>query len=386
MSGTQAELGVYIHYPWCRRLCPYCDFAVAVARKRPIPQRAYLDAVLAELADRAPELAGRRLVSIYFGGGTPSLWPADCLAQVIAAVGDAFPGAAPAEVTLEANPVDCTADALAGWRRIGITRVSIGVQSLDPGELVTLGRDHGQGDGRAAVLAAAAAGLSSFSADAIIGVPGGAPGAAEPSVTALAALGPPHLSVYELTIEARTRFGHQQRRGELHGHGDELLADKLAWVHHRLEELGYQHYEVSSYARPGHRAIHNALYWSGAEYLGLGCGAASFRRDGAAGLRWSNTRAAGRYLRSRGGERVTERVELTAEQVAEDALWLGMRTSDGVSEAALAGRPRVRDGLVRDGLARAEGGRIRPTLRGFLHADEIARRLVAAPRSGIRTG
>jgi coproporphyrinogen III oxidase-like Fe-S oxidoreductase len=136
------HLGVYVHYPWCRALCPYCDFPVAVARHEP-PHDEYLAAVLAELAERAPMFAGRRLVSIYLGGGTPSLWPAPNLAALIAAVARTF-GADPAglEVTLEANPTDCTAATLAAWRAAGINRLSIGVQSLAADELALLGRDH----------------------------------------------------------------------------------------------------------------------------------------------------------------------------------------------------------------------------------------------------
>jgi oxygen-independent coproporphyrinogen-3 oxidase len=372
-------LGIYIHFPWCRNLCPYCDFPVAVARpgKEP-PHEAYRDAVLGELDDRAGGFAGRRLVSIYLGGGTPSLWRPDAIASVIEAAAGRFAAdAAALEVTIEANPADCTPATMAAWRAAGIGRVSIGVQSLDAGELVVLGRDHRMGDGPAAVAAALAAGFRSVSADLILGAPtAGAHAGAPASVAALAASGAPHLSVYELTIEPRTRFGKLAARGELVPLAEEVLADLYVATHHALEAAGFEHYEVSSYARPGHRAIHNGLYWRGAEYLGLGVGAASFRIDPAgAGVREINVRQAPRYL---AGERIAETTITPPGELAIDRLWLGLRTREGVTAEAItaAGRDAVVDRLTAEGLVE-RGERIRPTLRGFLYNDRIGRLLVA---------
>ena len=173
--GT-GRMGVYLHVPWCRQLCPYCDFPVAVVGRAAIPHQRYLDAVLAELAERAHEVAGRRLVSIYFGGGTPSLWEPACLAAAVRAVADALgPGAAldDLEITLEANPQDCAPERLATWRAAGINRLSIGVQSLEPGVLATLGRT-GLGDGLAALAAARGAGRAfSRASQPSTGSPGG---------------------------------------------------------------------------------------------------------------------------------------------------------------------------------------------------------------------
>ena len=369
------DLGIYIHFPWCRNLCAYCDFPVVVARegKEP-PHEAYRDAILAELDARAGALAGRRLVSIYLGGGTPSLWRVDAIADVVAAGAARF-GAAVAdlEVTIEANPTDCTPATMAAWRAAGVDRVSIGVQSLDGAELVTLGRDHRMGDGRAAVERALAAGFRSVSADAILGVPGAAPSPA--SAVGLAATGVPHLSCYELTIEPRTRLGRAAARGDLVALDEDALAELYEASHHALAAAGYEHYEVSSYARPGHRAVHNSLYWRGAEYLGLGVGAASFRiGDDGAGVREVNVREAPRYLR---GERLAETIVTPADELAADRLWLGLRTRDGVAEAdvAAAGRAGIVESLIAEGLLEAGGGRIRPTLRGFLCNDRIMRRI-----------
>jgi len=372
------QLGVYIHYPYCRKLCPYCDFAVTVVPRAGAPHEAYVEALLAELA-AAPPLPERRLVSIYLGGGTPSLLPPPLIGRLVAAARERFAATdAALEVTLEANPTDCTAEQMAAWRAAGINRVSIGVQSTDPAELALLGRDHHQGDGAAALRRALDAGFDAVSADVIIGVPG--VGAAD-SVAAVADDGPPHLSVYELTIEARTHFGKRTRRGSLQPLGDDSLAARYEAAGRELASRGYEHYEISSYARPGFRAVHNSLYWSGGDYLGLGAGAASFVRDaGGGGQRWTNVRSAAAYLRAPPGQAVAERTPLSAAELTEDLLWLGMRTADGVAEELFTGREAAVEKLIRADLARTGGGRIRPTMRGFLLHDQVARWIVAGRR------
>lgn len=370
------ELGVYLHFPWCRKLCPYCDFAVEVGEP---PHDAYLAAILRELDVRAPAFSGE-LVSIYFGGGTPSLWRPECLGAAIDAIRARFASASRAasigpsigpsiEVTIEANPTDCTDENLAAWRAAGITRVSIGVQSLEPRELVVLGRDHRFGDGRAAVERTLAAGLRT-SADFILGTPAGTPGG-----TGVATLGADHLSVYELTIEDRTAFGKRVRDGRLVPLDEERLTELYVATHEMLVAAGYEHYEISSYARPGRRAVHNSLYWRGAPYLGLGVGAASLevRADGS-GVRSTNPRKAAAYLAAPGVP--AERNEISVQEMAVDRVWLGLRTSDGVLEADLAPARGLADVLVAEGLADRRGGRICPTLRGFLMADRIAARVV----------
>jgi oxygen-independent coproporphyrinogen-3 oxidase len=372
-------LGIYIHFPWCRNLCPYCDFPVAVAREgTEPPHEAYRDAILGELRDRAGAYEGRRLVSIYLGGGTPSLWDPAAIGAVLDGAAARFGAAlADLEVTIEANPADCTPSRMAAWRAAGIGRVSIGVQSLDAGELVVLGRDHRMGDGPAAVAAALGAGFRSVSADLILGAPTpGRHAGVPPSVTALAAGGAPHLSVYELTIEPRTRFGKLARDGALVPLDEDVLAELYVATHQALEAAGYEHYEVSSYARPGHRAVHNGLYWRGAEFLGLGVGAASFRLDAAgAGVREVNVRQTPRYLR---GERIAETTTTPPAELAIDRLWLGLRTREGIAvdEVTAAGRGPIIERLIDEGLLE-RGDRIRPTLRGFLYNDRIGRLLVA---------
>jgi oxygen-independent coproporphyrinogen III oxidase len=367
-----SDLGVYVHVPWCRKRCPYCDFAVEVGE---VPHERYLDAILAELDARAPAFSGAgELVSIYLGGGTPSLWRPDCIARAIAAIRDRFGGRALREVTIEANPTDVTAASLDAWRAAGIGRISIGVQSLEPAELVVLGRDHRFGDGLAAVERALGHGGFAVSADFILGTPAGAP-AGLPWIDRVAALPIDHLSVYELTIEERTAFGQRARDGRLVPLDEDVLTGLYTAAHDALARAGFEHYEISSYARPGRRAIHNARYWRGAPFLGLGVGAASLEvfPDGG-GARATNPRRAAEYFAAPGTP--AETTPIDAAGMAADRAWLGMRTSDGVPEAALAPARGVAAWLVEAGLAVRRDGRISPTLRGFLLADRIAARIV----------
>jgi oxygen-independent coproporphyrinogen-3 oxidase len=246
------------------------------------------------------------------------------------------------------------------------------VQSFEPRELVTLGRDHRFGDGRAAIARSLAAGFTT-SADFILGVPGASGPAGVPAVDTSV----DHLSIYELTIEERTAFGQRVRDGRLVPLSEDTLTELYTQTHDRLTVAGYEHYEISSYARPGKRAVHNALYWRGAAFLGLGVGAASLElaADGS-GRRLTNPRRAAAYLASPGAPEQV--VASTPDELAADRAWLGLRTSDGVARADLAPAPGVADWLVAERLAERRDDRICPTLRGFLLADRIAARVVGA--------
>ena len=395
-----AQFGIYVHFPWCRALCPYCDFAVAVPGRAGIAHDDYLRAVLLELADRAEDFAGRVPGTLYFGGGTPSLWQCACLAQVIAAVAARFSvGPEDLEITLEANPSDCSGENLAAWRAAGINRLSIGVQSTDERTLAILGRDHRHGDGLAAALRALSMGFQRVSADVIFGVPGSARSGVghslerlERSVAGLAESGVGHLSVYELTIEDRTRFGSMARRGRLLPLVDDELAQIYTRVHEALCAGGFEHYEISSYARPGQRSRHNQLYWHGGEYLGLGNGAASYRRlPAGSGVRTTNIRAVRPYLRAQGlddisarqAARVAERLVIGQGELATEFCWLAMRTSHGVPITALSAMSGIVEWLREGGFVERVGDRLQPTLKGFLYADQVAARIVAS--GAVRT-
>lgn len=308
-------------------------------------------------------------MSIYLGGGTPSLWDPACIGEAIRAIERRLGGSA-REITLEANPVDCQPENLAAWRAAGINRLSIGVQSTVPEELVVLGRDHRFGDGPAAVVRALAAGFT-VSADFILGTPTGEKGRVPELADRFGDVH--HLSVYELTIEERTAFGKRARDGRLVPRDEDELEALYVATHEALAAKGFEHYEISSYAKPGHRAVHNSLYWRGAPFLGLGVGAASLAVAGdGSGERSTNPRKVADYLAGVAPERVT----IPPAEMAADRAWLGMRTSDGVGEGELA--VDVAAWAVAEGLAERKDGRICPTLRGFLMADRIAARIVQA--------
>ncbi|HEX8951372.1 MAG TPA: radical SAM family heme chaperone HemW, partial [Polyangia bacterium] len=327
--------GVYIHFPYCRKRCPYCDFAVH-ARAR-IPHEQYAAAVRRELADRAPLFEGRRLTSVYFGGGTPGLWRADCLGEVLAAVRAAFPpagGDGAMEVTVEANPDDLPRAQLDGLVAAGVTRLSLGVQSLEPKHLATLGRTHGRGEAERAVAEARAAGIARLSIDLMFGMPSQTLTELEADLAGVLAMAPDHVSVYNLTVEERTAFGGLQRAGLLAVPDSGVCAEMYERIDARLAGAGLAHYEISSWARPGRRAVHNTLYWTGGEYLGLGCSAHSFRRlpDGS-GERFSVARSVDEWLRA---PSVAGKETLDAAALEREAVWLGLRFLDGIDRAAHA--------------------------------------------------
>ena len=281
---------------------------------------------------------------------------------------------APREVTIEANPTDITRAALDAWAAAGVNRLSIGVQSFVPDELVMLGRDHRFGDGAAAIEAACGDGRFVVSADFILGVP---TAKRESWLARVAALPVDHLSIYELTIEDRTQFGKRAREGKLVPLDEDTLTDLYTQTHDALVAAGFAHYEISSYGRK--RAVHNSLYWQGAPYLGLGVGAASLAvtADGS-GVRATNPRRAADYFAGAPAE-VSEH---SPSEMAADRAWLGLRTSDGVTEKSLEAAPGVTDWLVAEGLADRRDGAICPTLRGFLYADRVAARIVQSWREG----
>jgi oxygen-independent coproporphyrinogen III oxidase len=382
-------LGVYVHFPFCSVRCPYCDFAVDTRAE--IPHDGYADAVIAELAARAPwfEAAGE-LVSIYFGGGTPGLWRPDALARVVEAARTTFgsPAASALEITVEVNPGDAGAVQLGGLRAAGVNRLSIGVQALEDRLLVALGRNHDAAAGPAAVAAARAAGFDDLSIDLIFGVPGQSLDDWRRAVDAALALAPTHVSAYALTIERGTAFGARDRAGDLPRPDDEAVALMFEHARAAFPAAGLAPYEVSSYARPGRRARHNQLYWSLAPYLGVGASAASFRplEDGG-GWRFSNPRATDVYLaaeRSAGGNPAPRHVERrSAADLENEAVWLGLRTTEGIDRAAhrarhgrdpLEGRAAAATSATAAGWLEVGETRVRLTPSGVLFADEVAGR------------
>jgi oxygen-independent coproporphyrinogen-3 oxidase len=376
--------GVYIHFPYCRKRCPYCDFAVH-ARQR-IPHDEYAHAVVRELALRAPLFAGRRLTSVYFGGGTPGLWRADALGRALAAVRDRFAPADPGqemEVTVEANPDDLPREQLDGLRAAGVTRLSLGVQSLQPKHLHVLGRSHAAADAVKAFENARASGFTRISIDLMFALPSQTLSELDQDLDGVLALEPEHVSIYNLTIEERTAFAALARTGALALPDSGIAAEMYERIDARLERAGFGHYEISSWARPGRRAVHNSLYWTGGEYLGLGCSAASFRRlpDGG-GERFSAVRSVDKWLRAAD---VAHKETLDAAALEREAMWLGLRLVDGIERARhrrLHGVDPVEhhaqeiEKLLHEGFIDVTPEKLRLTRKGILFADEVAQRFL----------
>ncbi len=367
--------GVYVHFPYCRKRCPYCDFAVH-ARKA-IPHDKYADAVVRELEFRAPTFEGKSAVSLYFGGGTPGLWRADCVARVITAVSERF--SAPTEITVEANPDDLPIDHLSRLREAGVNRLSIGVQSLEPRHLHTLGRLHGADEARRSVADARAVGFENLSLDLMFALPAQTMGELDRDLSGMLEMEPDHLSIYNLTVEDRTPFGAMKRDGLLAFPDDGVAAEMYEIVIARMERAGFSHYEVSSFARPGRAALHNTLYWTGGEYLGLGCSAHSHVGN----LRFANVRSVDKYFVSE--DPTVMREVLDDDHLEREAVWLGLRLLAGVDRAAHRARfgrdpvdhhaEEVRR-LTEEGLVKVTGERLHLTRRGLMFADEVGARFL----------
>jgi oxygen-independent coproporphyrinogen-3 oxidase len=345
-------LGVYVHFPWCVAKCPYCDFLSVPRDPTSIPAASYADAVIAELAARRPALGDAMLGSVFFGGGTPSLWDPRELGRTLAAVLAAFPGTSPSdvEISVECNPSSLSADRARALAAAGVNRLSIGAQSLDNERLRFLGRWHDASEALASIDAALGSGVARVSADLIYGVAGQTPEQAASEASTLADLGLTHLSAYALTIEPQTRFGALARKGRLPLATEDGVADSSLAVQAALASRGFVHYEVSNYARDGHVARHNLGYWRGFDYLGLGCGAwGTLTLADGSRERYRNLPSPEAYQEralaltgSPGGRALlalaSERETLSPEVQLSEALMLGLRLSEGLDAEAAAAR------------------------------------------------
>jgi putative oxygen-independent coproporphyrinogen III oxidase len=386
-----ARLGVYVHFPYCLSKCPYCDFASTAAKQ--VPEARYADAVLAELARRVEALGlrGAAVESVFFGGGTPSLWHPAHVGQVLDALAGALGLSAGAEVTLEANPGAADAARFAGYRAAGVNRLSMGVQSFQPSTLAALGRAHDGPTARRAFEAARAAGFDNVSLDFIYGVQGQTLAQVEADAAQAAQLGSEHLSAYALTLDRASLaeevpLAKQLARGEVTLPEDDVVVRMQRAVRDAYAAAGLERYEVSNYARPGFHSRHNALYWTGGEYLAVGVGATGFVARGGACFRYANHRSADRYLAEVEAGRVPEasREPLSDVERFEERVAMGLRLASGVDLEAVcadfgqdaARRRPVVEHLVRGGLARVDGGRLRLTDEGLDVHSAIAARLM----------
>lgn len=387
---TTADVGVYLHVPFCDRVCPYCDFAVVAARNLTMAREAaYVDALLAELAVRAPAFSGRVLASLYFGGGTPSLLRPESVARLIAAVEATFDAPAPLEVTLEVNPSTVERDRMSGFRDAGVNRVSVGVQSFDDAVLKRLGRAHPAREAHETLAAARTAGFERISLDLIYGAPGQSPSALANDLAEVVAFSPDHVSAYELTLEAGTPFGEAAANGKLEVCDEDALRALQSQVAEGLEASGYGRYEVSSYAHVGCEAVHNRRYWERRPVLGLGMGA--FSTDPPTeiephGARVSNSRDLANYLAAVKAARPGQREPLSPSVARGEAVFLALRTREGLDAERFAAEfgafPRQFFGETIDRLSgegmleERSGGDLVLTPRGLELSDSVAMHFV----------
>jgi putative oxygen-independent coproporphyrinogen III oxidase len=352
------DLGVYVHIPFCTHRCDYCAFATWTDRHHLVGD--YLDAVVTHVGRSVADgLTG--VTSVFVGGGTPSLVPAEGLARVLRAI----PLAPGAEVTVECNPDDVDGALMEAFVAAGVNRISVGVQSMAPHVLASLGRTHDPAAVRGAVAAARAAGIGSVNLDLIYGAAGESLDDWRRTLDEALALAPDHVSAYALTIEAGTPLADDPARHP----DDDAQADRYLAAAERLGAAGLECYEISNWARPGHRCRHNLLYWGQGDYEGFGCAAHSHR----AGRRWWNVRTPERYVQLvRSGASVEAGHEtLDAAGRRLEGLQLAVRTVEGVPADALADD----DVVLLDGLVARDGDRLVLTPAGRLLANEVAVRL-----------
>ena len=383
MSPAPPALGVYVHWPYCARICPYCDFNVYRHRGRQAEQAALVDAIAADLVAHRALTGDHTLVSIFFGGGTPSLMdPAD-VARLIALCRSLWTPADSVEVSLEANPTDAEAQHFAALAEAGVTRLSLGVQSLEDGALKLLGRNHRAEE--AARAARLARGLfPQLSLDLIYALPDQTPGAWAAALETALALDPDHVSPYQLTIEPGTAFDRAVRRGTLIPPDDGRGADLYDVTQQILSVYGYSAYEVSNHARgPAAMARHNLVYWRGEAYVGVGPGAhGRLRRDGG-WVATEATRTPADYIQALSvkGLGHGQADVLTPQDRAEERLLMGLRIAEGVcwdEVAALDLRPgseRIAE-LADHGLVVSDAQGLRATPEGRRLLDGVIRRLI----------
>jgi oxygen-independent coproporphyrinogen-3 oxidase len=361
-------VNLYIHVPFCARRCSYCDFSIAV--RRTVPSARFAEAVLREWRgvqrdtgwDASPDLD-----TVYFGGGTPSRLGPGALAAILAGVTAERRLSPEAEVTIEANPDDVTPEAAAAWRAAGIARVSLGVQSFSPAVLEWMHRAHTAQQAKEAVRILRGVGFAVLSLDLIYGLPAELGRDWQADLDEAFALEPNHLSCYGLTVEAHTPLGHWTARGQATAVDEGQYAEEFLRLSGTLAARGWEHYEVSNAATPGHRARHNSGYWNGAGYLGLGPSAHS----STAGERRWNIReyAAWDAALQHGLETVAGRERLTGSQQKLEALYLGLRTSDGVPAGLVPAETRAR--WASAGWAGVREGRLRLSPEGWLRLDAL---------------
>ncbi|WP_374239722.1 radical SAM family heme chaperone HemW [Zoogloea sp.] len=368
-------LALYVHFPWCVQKCPYCDFNSHAVRDEGIPEAAYLAALVADLESALPQIWGRRVHSVFIGGGTPSLLSPDGLDELLTAIRMRVQLDPMAEITLEANPGTVDAGRFKAFRQAGVNRLSVGIQSFDEHHLKALGRIHGRAD----AIAAAEAALTHFEAvnlDLMYALPGQTLAEAEADLATALALGPGHLSCYHLTLEPNTAFAANPPEVP----DPDASADMQDAIEARLAAAGYRHYETSAFAKPGRECRHNLNYWSFGDYLGIGAGAHGKLSSHEGIHRETRPKHPAAYLAAhQSGQFVQERRNLGAAELPFEFMMNALRLNQGFPRRLFTERTGLpfeaaEPGLLKarqQGLVEIDGDIIRPTTRGRHFLNEL---------------
>jgi oxygen-independent coproporphyrinogen-3 oxidase len=371
--GESPPLSLYVHLPWCIAKCPYCDFnshARPQAADGGLPEQRYLDALLADLEAALPQVWGRPVLSVFIGGGTPSLFSPDAIARLLADIRARLPLLPGCEITLEANPGSFERERFRAFRAAGVTRLSVGVQSFDDAMLTKLGRVHDGAQARAA-LSEAAACFDTFNLDLMYALPGQTLAQLQADLDTALGFHPPHLSIYHLTVEPNTRFALAPPPDLP---DDDLASDMLDLLTARTTAAGLQRYEVSAFARPGHRCSHNLNYWTFGDYLGIGAGAhgkLSYPHRVIRQVRWREPRT---YMdQALAGAAMSNDDEVPRALLPFEYMLNALRLKDGLALADFQARTGLPPSAIAAALDQAEArglvgrdfARVWPTARGF---------------------
>jgi putative oxygen-independent coproporphyrinogen III oxidase len=382
-GGLQAPppLSLYIHLPWCVKKCPYCDFNSHAAQD--VPETAYIDALLLDLERALPDIWGRKIHTVFFGGGTPSLFSADGIDRILTGVRTLTQLAPGAEITLEANPGTVEAAKFAGFREAGVTRVSLGIQSFNPRHLQALGRIHDDTEARRAAELAATH-FDTFNLDLMYALPGQTLDETLADIDTALSFQPPHLSAYHLTLEPNTPFGHTAPPKLP---DDDLAADMQLAIEVRLTEASMQHYETSAYAKPGHASRHNLNYWQFGDYLGIGAGAHSKLSFHDRIVRQMRTKHPQQYMDAvQAGAHIADTRVLMRDDLPFEFMMNALRLNEGVPAAlfeARTGLPLIVCSAALEqarsrGLLERDATRLKPTLQGQRFLNDLLELFLAA--------
>ena len=384
MPADNNPCSLYVHIPYCVSKCPYCDFNSHVVPE--IPETSYTEALVQELNHYAQvdNWHGRTVRTIFFGGGTPSTFLPSSIERILDCAHGLFSIDSDCEITLEANPGTVDRENFAGYRAAGVNRISVGVQSFQSHLLKFLGRVHSAGEAVKALQVIGDAGFKNFSLDLIYANPGQTLQDLEKDLDTAISFQSPHLSAYNLTIEEGTPFHHEYYSGRIRLLSEDVEIAMAELIERRLNDAGLKRYEISNYARPGFHSRHNVNYWQGGDYLGIGAGAHSHNKadtQGALAQRWSNEKNPGRYMSQvrETSQAVVNREAIDYETAASEFMFLGLRTTEGISIDTFCSRfrktpvelyPQI-DSWIEGDLMEETNRFLRLTRKGLMVANSI---------------